>query len=322
MGRAGLGGSDTRLGRGQGLLDGLYRRLGVCWCSLTAGEYRDPRCPAFAFPPACSTGTLPADEELARWLRKTVVGPGAAGPAARSCAVLLAANKCERRGGGGAAAVAAAVAESMRLGLGEPVALSAMTGEGMTDLYAALQPLLDPLTEARRAAVQQIEAPSGSGSTDIAGYSSSDGSDGISGMAAAAAPRGLGGQGAAVQQQAGGGEWGKEDPKTSNSGGGSSVPLRIAIMGLPNVVSVCPPACGRYSLTACTLGMHPGLPAPAGLPRLGPHGGGPLPSSLPTLAWKATPAKRCSMALRVPPPLPPHRASPLWPTGCLGRSGA
>ncbi|EFN56363.1 hypothetical protein CHLNCDRAFT_144853 [Chlorella variabilis] len=205
-----------------------------------------------------STGTLPADEELARWLRKTVVGPGATGPAARSCAVLLAANKCERRGGGGAAAVAAAVAESMRLGLGEPVALSAMTGEGMTDLYAALQPLLDPLTEARRAAVQQIEAPSGSGSTDIAGYSSSDGSDGISGMAAAAAPRGLGGQGAAVQQQAGGGEWGKEDPKTSNSGGGSSVPLRIAIMGLPNV--------GKSTLAnwllgseRCLTGPEPGL---------------------------------------------------------------
>ena len=43
--------------------------------------------------------------------------------------------------------MAAALAESARLGLGEPVALSAETGEGMLELYAALRPLVDAAQE-------------------------------------------------------------------------------------------------------------------------------------------------------------------------------
>ncbi|KAA6417474.1 MAG: GTPase Der-like, partial [Trebouxia sp. A1-2] len=71
-------------------------------------------------------GVLGQDADLAKWLRKTC-----------STRVLLAANKAERRG------VEAALTDATRLGFGEPIAISAETGEGMTELYAALQPLLD-----------------------------------------------------------------------------------------------------------------------------------------------------------------------------------
>ena len=62
-------------------------------------------------------GVVPADAELAKWLR------GAAPPR-----LLLVANKCERRGRDGSSGVADALAEATRLGLGEPVAISAETG--------------------------------------------------------------------------------------------------------------------------------------------------------------------------------------------------
>jgi hypothetical protein len=168
---------------------------------------------------------LPADEQLARWLRREVLGgssggsassePASGNPAGGGCALLLAANKCERRGGG-EGAVAAALAESMRLGLGEPVALSAMTGEGMTELYAALQPLLDPLIETRQAAVQQLVAGRDGEAEERAG--------------------GVGGG----QLQAGSGapEGGSSSSGSGSSSGtsGGGGPLKIAIMGLPNVV--------------------------------------------------------------------------------------
>ena len=123
-------------------------------------------------------------------------GPGRPG----GCHVLLAANKCERRGVGNEALVAATLAESMRLGFGEPVALSAMTGEGLSDLYEALQPLLDPIVAARQAAVRQMEAPAA----------------------------------AAAQQQ----QEGVQEQEEAAAGGSGKGPLRVAIMGLPNVVSL------------------------------------------------------------------------------------
>lgn len=177
--------------------------------------------------PGCRTGALPPDEQLAKWLRTTVVrapssspsssgggnssesspsSPSSSGPGRPSgCHVLLAANKCERRGVGNEALVAATLAESVRLGFGEPVALSAMTGEGLSDLYEALQPLLDPIVAARQAAVQQIEAPA-----------------------------------AAVEQQQQGEEAAAaaEDEQASLSSSSSKGPLRVAVMGLPNVVSL------------------------------------------------------------------------------------
>ncbi|PRW45001.1 GTPase Der [Chlorella sorokiniana] len=203
------------------------------------------------------TGALPPDEQLARWLRKTVVRTPSSGSSSKSssssgdssssssisessssssgsgpgrprgCHVLLAANKCERRGVGNEALVAATLAESVRLGFGEPVALSAMTGEGLSDLYEALQPLLDPIVATRQAAVRQMEAP-------VAAVEQQQGEGAAADAAAAAAA---------------------EEGTASGSGKG---PLKVAIMGLPNV--------GKSTLTnwllqdeRCLTGPEPGL---------------------------------------------------------------
>ncbi|KAL4438212.1 hypothetical protein ABPG77_010573 [Micractinium sp. CCAP 211/92] len=244
------------------------------------------------------TGALPGDEQLAQWLRKTVVAAprrssessstsgtsssssptlassdsssssssssssrssssltsassdsnssssADASSSRNSCRVLVAANKCERRGAGGEAAVAAALAESVRLGFGEPVAISAMTGEGMTELYEVLQPLLDPIVEARQAAVRQIEGASGGGGGK-AGAETQRGEAGVA--AAAAAENGV--------QRAGRAAGAAREDGGSPFGGG---PLRVAIMGLPNV--------GKSTLTnwllrdeRCLTGPEPGL---------------------------------------------------------------
>ena len=55
--------------------------------------------------------------------------------------VVLVANKAEGKAGENG------VWEAFQLGLGEPVPISAEHGEGMSDLYYALEPLLDPLNE-------------------------------------------------------------------------------------------------------------------------------------------------------------------------------
>mmetsp|Transcript_2748 Transcript_2748/g.9301 ORF Transcript_2748/g.9301 Transcript_2748/m.9301 type:complete len:556 (+) Transcript_2748:2-1669(+) len=79
-------------------------------------------------------GVIPQDMQAAKWLRS--YGPSR---------VLLVANKCERRRGG-ELEVAAVCGEAYRLGLGEAVAISAESGEGMADLYQALQPMVDEVT--------------------------------------------------------------------------------------------------------------------------------------------------------------------------------
>lgn len=61
---------------------------------------------------------LPSDSELATWLR---------GAAPKR--LVLAANKCERRARDGSSGVEDVLAEATRLGLGEPVAISAETGQ-------------------------------------------------------------------------------------------------------------------------------------------------------------------------------------------------
>ena len=50
-----------------------------------------------------------------------------------------------------------AVQAVARLGLGEPVAVSAETGEGMVDLYEKLQPLLDAMPP--QSAAEQADQP-------------------------------------------------------------------------------------------------------------------------------------------------------------------
>jgi GTP-binding protein len=70
-------------------------------------------------------GLVPLDEEIGRWLR------------AESTPVIVIANKAE--GGAGESGTL----DAYRLGLGEPVALSAEHGEGVADLFQALQPLVE-----------------------------------------------------------------------------------------------------------------------------------------------------------------------------------
>jgi len=84
-------------------------------------------------------GVTPADETFASILRR------------KNAHVILAANKAEGRAG------EAGALEAWRLGLGEPIRLSAEHGEGLEDLYAALAPIAE--TFAGRAAAEAGEAP-------------------------------------------------------------------------------------------------------------------------------------------------------------------
>src|SRR5205085_12039670 len=67
-------------------------------------------------------GLTPLDEEIGRWLR------------VETTPVILVANKAEGR------AAESGILESYRLGLGEPVVISAEHGEGVADLFEALRP--------------------------------------------------------------------------------------------------------------------------------------------------------------------------------------
>lgn len=67
-------------------------------------------------------GITPVDEEIGRWLR------------AESTPVIVVANKAE------GSAAESGILDAYRLGLGEPLAISAEHGEGVADLFQALQP--------------------------------------------------------------------------------------------------------------------------------------------------------------------------------------
>ncbi len=82
-------------------------------------------------------GVTPLDNHFAKWLRS------------RNVPVLLVANKCEGRSG------EAGLYDSYSLGLGEPLAISAEHGEGMGELYDALQPIADELNEAQQVAPEE-----------------------------------------------------------------------------------------------------------------------------------------------------------------------
>ncbi|MEM7524646.1 MAG: ribosome biogenesis GTPase Der, partial [Pseudomonadota bacterium] len=81
-------------------------------------------------------GVMPADREVADILRRA------------GADVLVACNKAEGR-------AADAVYEAYSLGLGDPLPVSAEHGEGMSELYAALQPRID----AADAALAAVDAP-------------------------------------------------------------------------------------------------------------------------------------------------------------------
>jgi GTP-binding protein len=76
-------------------------------------------------------GLTPLDEEIARHLREQLGQRDAEVP------VVVVANKAEGRAGD------AGLMEAFALGFGEPVALSAEHGEGLADLFEALQPHLE-----------------------------------------------------------------------------------------------------------------------------------------------------------------------------------
>jgi GTP-binding protein len=67
-------------------------------------------------------GITPLDEEIGRWLR------------AETTPVIVVANKAEGNAG------ESGILDAYRLGLGEPVAISAEHGEGIADLFEALRP--------------------------------------------------------------------------------------------------------------------------------------------------------------------------------------
>ncbi|GIL43204.1 hypothetical protein Vafri_1009 [Volvox africanus] len=101
-------------------------------------------------------GVLPADEEVAEWLARHVPRDQ----------VLVVANKAE--GAKAREEMPQTVYDCYRLGFGEPVAVSATTGDGLADLYTALQPHIDALTEQLTAKAEAdgnvaVEAVSGSG---------------------------------------------------------------------------------------------------------------------------------------------------------------
>jgi len=97
-------------------------------------------------------GVTPMDEHFGRWLRR------------EQEKVVLVANKCEGKAGTGG------LLEAYRLGLGEPVAISAEHGEGLADLYQAMVPF------ARADEAEDHDEDSDDGGDDIVDESP-DGSD-------------------------------------------------------------------------------------------------------------------------------------------------
>jgi GTP-binding protein len=85
------------------------------------------------------TGVTPLDQHFANWLRT------------QDQPVLLVANKYEGRSG------EAGRLEAFGLGLGEPIAISAEHGEGLTELYSAIQPFADAWAVAAAAQADQAE---------------------------------------------------------------------------------------------------------------------------------------------------------------------
>lgn len=78
------------------------------------------------------TGVHPLDFEVGKWFRKHA-------PGLNPIVVL---NKCESLYDG-TGSLAGAAAEALMLGFGDPIAISAETGLGMTELYEVLRPSLE-----------------------------------------------------------------------------------------------------------------------------------------------------------------------------------
>lgn len=77
-------------------------------------------------------GLHPLDLEVGKWLRRHASG----------IKPIVAMNKCETLFDG-SSSLKAAADEAYRLGFGDPIAISAETGLGMTELYEVLKPMLE-----------------------------------------------------------------------------------------------------------------------------------------------------------------------------------
>eukprot|EP01018_Ginkgo_biloba_P024152 Gb_22088 [translate_table: standard] len=78
-------------------------------------------------------GLHPLDLEVGKWLRKH----------ASNLHIVLAMNKAEAIYDDSSGVLMAAMGEAHRLGFGDPIPISAETGEGMAELYESIRPLLE-----------------------------------------------------------------------------------------------------------------------------------------------------------------------------------
>ena len=122
-GRANLLGIEFRLIDTAGFEDEDPRTLPGRMRQQTEAAVRDADAALFLVD--AREGLMPLDEEIGRWLRS------------ETTPVVVVANKSEGR------AAQNALFEAYRLGLGDPVPLSAEHGEGVADLFEALRPHLE-----------------------------------------------------------------------------------------------------------------------------------------------------------------------------------
>jgi len=92
-------------------------------------------------------GVSPADVEIATWMRSNL----------NKSNIIVTANKCELRSNTGEAEHAEALADAAALGLGEPVAISAAHGEGMADLFVAMQERIDGVSATAEGKISEAQ---------------------------------------------------------------------------------------------------------------------------------------------------------------------
>lgn len=114
-----MAGTETVLGRTANLTHNVMKR---CQLAIFLLDGR--------------AGIQPHDYEVASWLRRT----------APHLHIILLVNKCEGFEGDHSGLLQSTLGEAHRFGFGDPIPISAETGEGFSNLYGELQPILDSMT--------------------------------------------------------------------------------------------------------------------------------------------------------------------------------